>query len=57
MKRIAITGINGVIGSELKKRFIEKGYYVVGIDRTELQDEDGEHFEYVIKSKNKFGLK
>ena len=24
---------------------------------TELQDEDGEQFEYVLKSKNKFGLK
>ena len=38
-----MTGVNGVIGSEQKKRFIEKGYYVIGIDRTELQDEDGEY--------------
>ena len=47
MKRILITGVNGIIGSELKKKFIEKGYYIIGIDRTEPQDEDVEQFEYV----------
>ena len=49
MKRIVITGVNGVIGFELKKRFIEKGYYVIGIDRTEHQrkEEDGGQFEYI----------
>lgn len=49
MKRIVITGVNGIIGSELKKRFIEKGYYIIGIDRTEHQrkEEDGGQFEYV----------
>ena len=57
MKRIIITGVNGIIGSELKEKFIDKGYYIIGIDRTEIQDEDCEQFEYVIKSKNKFGLK
>jgi len=47
MKRIVITGVNGIIGSELNRRFISKGYYVIGIDRTEesLQG-DNEHFEY-----------
>ncbi|MBU4349111.1 NAD-dependent epimerase/dehydratase family protein [bacterium] len=57
MKRIVITGVNGIIGAELCKRFIDKGYYVIGIDRIEPQDEDVEQFEYVIESKNKFGLK
>ncbi|MBU4450759.1 MAG: NAD-dependent epimerase/dehydratase family protein [Actinobacteria bacterium] len=57
MKRIVITGVNGIIGSELSKKFIDKGYYVIGIDRTEPQKEDDEQFEYVTKSKNKFGLK
>ena len=48
MKRIVITGVNGIIGSELKKRFIEKGYYVIGIDRTEeSQQGDNEQFEYI----------
>jgi nucleoside-diphosphate-sugar epimerase len=49
MKRIVITGVNGIIGFELKKRFIEKGYYVIGIDRTEHQrkEEDSGQFEYI----------
>ena len=49
MKRIVITGINGIIGSELKKRFIDKGYYVIGIDRIEPKEkeENSGHFEYV----------
>lgn len=47
MKRIVITGVNGIIGSELKKRFIEKGYYVIGIDRTEPKEESGGQFKYV----------
>lgn len=59
MKRIIITGVNGIIGSELKKKFIEKGYYVIGIDRTEPRREDsGPRFEYVkldITDQNKVG--
>ena len=51
MKRIVITGVNGIIGSELRRRFIGKGYYVIGVDRTEPkgEEEDGERgqFEYV----------
>jgi len=47
MKRIVITGANGIIGAELCKRFIDKGYYVIGIDRIETQQEDVEQFEYV----------
>ena len=48
MKRIVITGVNGIIGSELKRRFIDKGYYVIGIDRTEPRREDsGSKFEYI----------
>ena len=47
MKRIVITGVNGIIGSELSKKFIDKGYYVIGIDRIEPQREDAEQFEYV----------
>lgn len=48
MKRIVITGVNGIIGSELSRRFIEKGYYVIGIDRTESRREDSEpRFKYV----------
>ena len=48
MKRIVITGVNGIIGSELRRRFIDKGYYVIGIDRTEPKEESGdsEHFKY-----------
>lgn len=58
MKRIVITGVNGVIGFELKKRFIEKGYYVIGIDRTESRREDSGQFKYVkldITDKDKVG--
>ena len=49
MKKIVITGVNGIIGSELKKRFIEKGYYVIGIGRIEPQEKEEDHgqFEYV----------
>jgi nucleoside-diphosphate-sugar epimerase len=47
MKRIVITGANGIIGAELCKRFIDKGYYVIGIDRIEPQREDDGQFEYV----------
>ena len=47
MKRIVITGVNGIIGSELSKKFIDKGYYVIGIDRIEPQQEDDRQFEYV----------
>jgi nucleoside-diphosphate-sugar epimerase len=59
MKRIIITGVNGIIGSELSRRFIDKGYYVVGVDRTEpKREEDSGQFEYVkldITDKNKVG--
>jgi len=37
MKKIVITGVNGVIGSELRRRFMEKSYYVIGIDRIVLR--------------------
>lgn len=37
MKRIVITGVNGIIGSELSRRFISKGYYIIGVNRTEPQ--------------------
>jgi nucleoside-diphosphate-sugar epimerase len=56
MKRIVITGVNGIIGSELLKRFIDKGYYIIGIDRTEAQQEHRGQFEYIkldITNKNK----
>jgi len=58
MKRIIITGVNGIIGSELSRRFIDKGYYVVGIDRTEPQQKNDEQFKYVkldITDKDKMG--
>jgi nucleoside-diphosphate-sugar epimerase len=60
MKRIVITGINGIIGSELSRSFIDKGYYVIGIDRTESKggEEDNGQFKYVkldITDKNKVG--
>lgn len=32
MKKVIITGVAGFIGSHLADRFIEKGYYVIGID-------------------------
>ena len=49
MKKIVITGVNGIIGSELRRRFIDKGYYVIGIDRREPQEkeENRGQFEYV----------
>jgi len=47
MKKIIITGVNGVIGSELRKRFIDKGYYVIGIDRTESKEKGGGQFKYI----------
>jgi len=47
MKKIVITGVNGIIGSELCRRFIGKGYYVIGIDRIKPQREDDGQFEYV----------
>lgn len=47
MKKIVITGVNGIIGSELKKKFIEKGYYVIGIDRTEPLREDSGQLRYI----------
>jgi nucleoside-diphosphate-sugar epimerase len=60
MKRIVITGVNGIIGSELCRRFIGKGYYVIGIDRTESEEreENNEQFKYVkldITDKDKAG--
>jgi len=60
MKRIIITGVNGIIGSELSRRFINKGYYVIGIDRTESKggEEDNGQFKYVkldIIDKDKVG--
>ena len=49
MKRIVITGVNGIIGAELCRRFVDKGYYVIGIDRIEPQEkeEDSGQFEHV----------
>jgi nucleoside-diphosphate-sugar epimerase len=49
MKKIVITGVNGIIGAELCKRFIDKGYYVIGIDRIDPKEkeEDSGQFEYV----------
>ena len=49
MKRIIITGVNGIIGSELSRRFIDEGYYVIGIDRIEPKEkeEDRGQFEYI----------
>ena len=58
MKRIVITGVNGIIGSELRRRFIDKGYYVIGVDRTEPKEEDSGQFKYVklnITDKDKVG--
>jgi len=62
MKRIVITGVNGIIGSELRRRLIDKGYYVIGVDRTEPKEKEGNdengHFEYVkldITDKDKVG--
>jgi nucleoside-diphosphate-sugar epimerase len=47
MKKIVITGVNGIIGSELRRRFIDKGYYVIGVDRTEPRREDSGQFKYI----------
>lgn len=49
MKKIIITGVNGIIGSELCKRFIDKCYYVIGIDRIDPKEkgEDRGQFEYI----------
>jgi nucleoside-diphosphate-sugar epimerase len=58
MKRIVITGVNGIIGSELCRRFIDKSYYVIGIDRTEPQREGSGQFKYIkldITDKDKVG--
>lgn len=58
MKKIVITGVNGIIGSELRRRFIDKGYYVIGVDRTESRREDNGQFKYVkidITDKDKVG--
>ena len=60
MKRIVVTGVNGIIGSELSRRFIEKGYYVIGVDRTEPKEKEGssgrgqfEHIKLNITDKEK----
>jgi len=56
MKKIVITGVNGIIGSELSRRFIDKNYYVIGIDQKEPQRENDEKFKYLkldITDKNK----
>ena len=62
MKRIVITGVNGIIGSELRRRFIDRGYYVIGVDKTEPKEKEGNgergQFEYVkldINDKDKVG--
>ena len=50
MKRMVITGVKGIIGAELCKRFIAKGYYVIGIDRIDPQEKEevsGGWFEYI----------
>jgi len=50
MKKIVITGVSGIIGSELRRRFIDRGYYVIGVDRTKPRLEDiggGRQFGYV----------
>jgi len=46
MKKIVITGVNGIIGSELRRRFIDKGYYVIGVDRTEPKEKEGNGDEH-----------
>ncbi|PIF03885.1 MAG: TIGR01777 family protein [Arcobacter sp.] len=38
MKTLAITGLGGFVGQELKKRFESKGYEVIRIKRGELKD-------------------
>jgi nucleoside-diphosphate-sugar epimerase len=56
VKKIVITGVNGIIGSELSRRFADKGYYVIRTDRTEPREEGGGQLKYALESKNKFGL-
>jgi len=46
MKKIVITGVNGIIGSELRRRFIDKGYHVIGVDRTEPKEKEGNGDEH-----------
>src|SRR5680860_1499666 len=48
MKKIVITGVNVIIGSELRRRFIDKGYHVIGVDRVESKEgeEDNGQFKY-----------
>lgn len=40
MKTIAITGSNGFVGTNLKKRMTKRGYKVVGISREEISNQD-----------------
>ncbi len=51
MKKIIITGVNGIIGSELCRRFIDKSYFVIGVDRTEPKEKEGNsvrrQFKYI----------
>jgi len=48
VKKIIITGVNGIIGSKLNKRFIDKGYYVIGVGRIDPKaiEQKSEQFEY-----------
>lgn len=60
MKKIVITGVNGIVGSELRRRFIDKGFNIIGIDRTEpkAEEEDSGQFKYIkldITDKDKVG--
>jgi uncharacterized protein len=53
MKTLAITGSNGFVGANLKKRFESKGFTVYGIKREELSDIDRlkdivENFDYIV---------
>lgn len=41
MKKIIITGVNGIICSKLRRRFVDRGYCVVGIDRAESKEKEG----------------
>jgi len=47
MKRIIITGANGIIGTELCKRFIDKDYNVIGVDRSKAKQENNKQFQYI----------
>ncbi len=42
---VLITGVSGMIGSELVKRLKKEGYTVIGIDRTEKKNEDCEYYQ------------